>query len=569
MRCKKCGEELPDRARFCFVCGAPVEDVPVPHRLEEPLDPLAAGAVPLVPLAPPPRAYTLEPRAKRAAARGDLRSSLPVIRPQEPVVEKHVDEPDEPEVEKDLEPQEVSETPDAPEQEAAPETAEEERPEAEAEPAGEKDAEQESDSDAQEAEDPEGSDDAGDSDAESPEAEGDEAEGGAAEGDAAADDASEEGEPEQGDDSKAATVALAAERARAAAKVAASASSEFLQNARTNLASAGRQVRDGGRIVAEGFEGSRVHPAALAGGIAVLAIIVMVVLVGLGTSWIGPFAPPDEEPPVVQPPSDGSIPPLEADDEEPAEEEGEQEQVPEGAPEVRDAVADYSWEELAQISALIADASSDDEGIKLAEQYNLCGSGGSLDGSQAKDVELSDGTSVPFAIAGFRHDQRGDGSGVTGITFVARESLGTAQYNGSGDAISWEDSPLRSWLNDTVLGELPEDLSGSVVAASKTTNVPGGGQCETSDSLWLVSFSELCGTSSGGGMSLEGDQYRLFADQGITGSASSALQLADDYWWLRGASSDPRWQLTVTPDGNPHYARNPSYEFDVIAGFCL
>lgn len=555
MRCKKCGEELPDRARFCFVCGAPVEDVPVPRRLEEPLDPLAAGAVPLVPLAPPPRAYTLEPRAKRAAARGDLRSSLPVIRPQEPVVEKHVDEPGEPVAEKGLEPQEVPEATGAQEQEATLETVEG-RPEAEAESAGERDAGREADPSA---ESPEGSDGAGDSDAEIPEA---------AEGETE-DDAAEGAEPEQGDSPRAATVALAAERARAAAKVAASASSDFLRNARTNLASAGRQVRDGGRVVAEGFEGSRVHPAALAGGIALLAIIVMVVLVGLGTSWIGPFAPPDEEPPVVQPPSDGSIPPLEADDEEPAEGEGEQEQVPEGAPEVREAVADYSWEELAQISALIADASSDDEGVKLAEQYNLCGSGGSLDGSQTKDVELSDGTSVPFAIAGFRHDQRGDGSGVTGITFVARESLGTAQYNGSGEAVSWEDSPLRSWLNDTVLGELPEDLSGAVVAASKTTNVPGGGQCETSDSLWLVSFSELCGTSSGDGMSLEGEQYRLFADQGITGSASSALQLCDDYWWLRGASSDPRWQLTVTPDGNPHYARNPSYEFDVVAGFCL
>ena len=74
MKCKKCGEELPDRAQFCFVCGTPIEDVPEPRRLEEPLDPLAAGAVPLVPIAPPPRAYKFEPKAMRSAsARGERR----------------------------------------------------------------------------------------------------------------------------------------------------------------------------------------------------------------------------------------------------------------------------------------------------------------------------------------------------------------------------------------------------------------------------------------------------------------------------------------------------------------
>ena len=25
MKCKKCGEELPDRARFCLICGTPVD----------------------------------------------------------------------------------------------------------------------------------------------------------------------------------------------------------------------------------------------------------------------------------------------------------------------------------------------------------------------------------------------------------------------------------------------------------------------------------------------------------------------------------------------------------------
>ena len=56
MKCKVCGQELPDRAKFCFACGAPMDDVPAPKKLEEPLEPsLAGGAVPMVPVAPPPR----------------------------------------------------------------------------------------------------------------------------------------------------------------------------------------------------------------------------------------------------------------------------------------------------------------------------------------------------------------------------------------------------------------------------------------------------------------------------------------------------------------------------------
>lgn len=68
MKCKKCGEELPDRARFCLSCGTPVEDIPATKRLEEPLDPMDAGAVPLVPVAPPPRATRVTPRAPRSQA---------------------------------------------------------------------------------------------------------------------------------------------------------------------------------------------------------------------------------------------------------------------------------------------------------------------------------------------------------------------------------------------------------------------------------------------------------------------------------------------------------------------
>lgn len=306
---------------------------------------------------------------------------------------------------------------------------------------------------------------------------------------------------------------------------------------------------------------------ALVAGIAAVALVAVSALVLLGTSWLGPFAPDDAPAPVVQPPSDGSIPPLEADDEEQQEEE-EDETLPEGAPETRDALGDYSWEELAQIAALVADAPSDDEGVSIAADYNLCDADGRIDETQTKDLELSNGTTVPVAVAGIRSDERSDGSGVAGLTLVTRASLGKQAYNPEGGSISWEGAPLRSWLNQSVAAELPEGLADLIVPVTKLSNDPTGGQCETSDSLWLLSYSELCGTPPNG-RAAEGAQYRTFFDQGVNGLATSALALADDYWWLRGASSDGSYQMTVTPEGDPNYARNPVYEFDVIAGFCL
>ena len=488
MKCRSCGEELPERARFCPACGAPVEEVPAPKRLEEPLDPFVPGAVPLVPVAPPPRAYRIEPRASRAAAmRGDRRVARAVPRPVEaaapvPTGERDV-EKDEP-VEKNGAPEPVEELREDVVEELAADVPADEPDLAEDVPADE-----------------------------------------TAVIEFAADEApAEEAEPDQ-------ETAFADQGAGAGAFAA---------------------------LVARVRELPGPKPVLLAVALVVVAAVI-VVLVGAATSPIGPFAPHDESAPVVQPPSDGSIPPLEGESEEepPAETD---ELLP------RASVGEYSWEELAQISALIAEATSDEEAREVAAEYHLCLEDGTLDGTQTRELELTDGTTVTVAVAGFRHDDRADGSGAAGVSFVTLGSLGRQAYNPSGEPIAWEDAPLRSWMNQSLMAMLPDGLADLVVPVSKETNTPSGGRCETTDSMWLLSATELTGMANNG--DAEGEQYQLFSDRGVDG-ASSFLALCDDYWWMRGPSSDTQWQGTVTSDGSPHSGRNPIYEFDVVAGFCL
>ena len=310
---------------------------------------------------------------------------------------------------------------------------------------------------------------------------------------------------------------------------------------------------------------------------ALAALLVGGVCYAVATSWLGPFAPQEEPaPPVEQP----STEPEPVETIQPEEEQGPAEV--EGAPEVRVAFADYSWDELAQISELIAAAPSDEEGVQIAAQYNLCDASGGLNIENTKDLVLSSGTTVPVTIAGFRHDDRADGSGVAGISFVARASAASQPLNASGEAVVWEQATLRSWLNQSFMAELPEELSASIVSVSKLTNNPagvGGGQSITAESVWIPSCSELSGdvaaqttNSDYAGYQMEGEQYQVYADSGVTwNDGFDYLRLGSgEDWWLRTPEpSAGAYYMTVTAEGSPHYYRNAGRELAVIVGFCL
>lgn len=251
----------------------------------------------------------------------------------------------------------------------------------------------------------------------------------------------------------------------------------------------------------------------------------------------------------------------------------------------------YSWGDLSTISNEIAQSGSESAAIEVAKKYNLVNSAGVLDGSQSKQVALSDGTSTTVQIAGFYHDDK-TGGGKAGITFIFQDAVAAhVMYDANSNSGGWQSSSIRSYLSSTVMSLLPSDLSSAIVAVDKRTNNTGkttsaSSVTTTSDKLWLFSSVELCSaadwfsgkansSSYNDVLSAEGSQYQLFADQGVT-QHSSDTHLVKNYrgtaciWWCRSASPGGSENfLCVTPDGKSNgtiRSDGPNY---AVPGFCI
>lgn len=226
-----------------------------------------------------------------------------------------------------------------------------------------------------------------------------------------------------------------------------------------------------------------------------------------------------------------------------------------------------TWQELARYADEIASVPGEDEALALARNLGLCD--GSLDGTQTKRVTLADGTECVAQVAGFRHDQRADGAGFAGITWVLRDAVALHGYDGGSDGMAsrrggWEGSSLRRYLNEELLMLLPQDLRSHIKPVTKVTNKPGaslafppvcwesdaqptdgpidtlsfstswgtvdisGVMSRTTEKLWVLSQSEVFGwvgtyDSNYGewdGFDLvgnaQGGQYQLFRDGGVS-----------------------------------------------------
>lgn len=313
------------------------------------------------------------------------------------------------------------------------------------------------------------------------------------------------------------------------------------------------------------------------GIIAAAAVVVVVLVAGFATNWFGLAGVQPKEAVDVPAASQSANDAPDADGQDAAGDQGGE------AATVKSAVEAYTWDELAQISDEIGAAGDEAAAIEVAKKYNLCTPEGKLDGTQVKLVTLTNNMTVPVQIVGFAHDDKTAG-GKAGITFMFGDAIAEAPMNQTDtNAGGWEASQMRAYLNGDGMALLPEDLKKVVAPVDKLTNNVGETQdvsaaTTTSDSLWLFSAAELCGSIdwySDPSYNAEGFEYQLFRDMAVDSSNANDI-LVKNYqnspfpWW--GRSPDPSDSVRfkyVSSDGNPYYCGNAGSSIGVVPGFCL
>lgn len=258
----------------------------------------------------------------------------------------------------------------------------------------------------------------------------------------------------------------------------------------------------------------------------------------------------------------------------------------------------YSWDELSQISALVAAAPDEASSLAVAREYGLVDENGAPV-SAGIQVVLADGTLAHAQLVGVRHDAREDG-GVAGLTFMLSVVSDQPMCTSGTTAGGWESSSLRAWAASEGRSLLPAELSSRLVGVSKATNNVGvtedaSSVTQTTDELWCFSASEVCGAVSwfaneyGPTMAAyddvvnaEGAQYAYFAARGVTGTSDPSGALALTYrgqawsWWYRTpypyvfmGDGDSGSFFQVTSTGFPSSVGLASQPSGVVLGFCL
>lgn len=243
---------------------------------------------------------------------------------------------------------------------------------------------------------------------------------------------------------------------------------------------------------------------------------------------------------------------------------------------IQDCADNYSWKDLKVIADEIAAAKDEESATGIAKKYHLVDEDGYLNSSSYKTVKLKSGVESKAYIVAFNYDDRSDGKGKAGITFMFGETpLLTSSMNQDGsNSGGWKDSDLRKELGKEVLADMPKDLKKNIVKVKKLSNNAGvttdvSSVTETDDSIWLPSMTELFGKDD-----LEEDLGSRYSDQFAVYEGEGAQF---DFW--HGTGDTAGWTRTCDASSSGQFltyrgikyagASKSSDVCGVYPGFCL
>ena len=199
-----------------------------------------------------------------------------------------------------------------------------------------------------------------------------------------------------------------------------------------------------------------------------------------------------------------------------------------------------------------------------------------MDAGTTWSVKLTDGQTLEYRIIGINHDNLADGSGKAGLTFattVAGDDIKTRMNDTNTTEGGWEKSEIRSKMNSGGIWNLmPAELQSKVRTVTKVSNnvgarVPVGGgvaqpvtATETSDKLFLLSYSEIWGGKMFDMSCVEGNRYEYFADGGRTSTF---------YGWIRTPNSSKRFYIAASVNGNTDVRDASNENIPVRPAFCF
>lgn len=284
-------------------------------------------------------------------------------------------------------------------------------------------------------------------------------------------------------------------------------------------------------------------------------------------------------------------------------------------PEKGKALDDYTFAELSRISSLIQTSKNS---VETAATYGICNEDGTIK-DQVKRFKLKDDTVCEVRVIGIMQDTLApheksafDLSAFNscsnpdapttkaGLTFMCAEVPATSVYEATPTAEGgWQNSTLRSYLNNELFNNLPDYLKDKIVSVEKMTNNVGftddpSAVSVTEDKIWEPSVKEINGDvnwdaaeyASGRRpndtiMNAEGTQYQWFSQLvGADGSLpSEKLQMTfkgkSTSWWYRTMFPTTTmfggapYACCVMESGYPNGQLDATTSTGVAFGFCL